>query len=131
MTKTGLRNLAVATTVAMVVAFLCGCGTMKLAGDLPKGKLAVIMGTRPLWGTNVVLKTINGRELGTFDRRVEVMPGLHTVGVKVRWGVAGGHKSTSVIRQSVHARAGYEYRIDAKVDGDDEILLILLERKNG
>ncbi len=115
---------------ALLCALLCGCGTMKLAGDLPKGKLAVIMGTRPLWGTNVVLKTINGQELGTFDRSVEVTPGLHTVGVRVRWGVAGGYKITGLIRQSVHAKAGYEYRIDAKVGGHDEILLILLERKN-
>ncbi len=100
---------------------------MKLAGDRPKGEIAVIMGTRPLVGTNVVLKTIDGKELGTFDRSVEVTPGLHTVGVKVKW---GGYKSTGLILQRVYAKAGYEYKIDAKVAGDDEILLIVLERKN-
>lgn len=105
----GLRRLtcALLTTGAWLLA---GCTTMQAyEGPKKASHETAVIKSNPL-RDGAFVQQINGKNLGFIDGSVEVLPGLHSLTIRVLIGFGGGSKTISL-----EAKAGGTYRVNGKI----------------
>jgi hypothetical protein len=109
--------------LTLICLIMAGCATAQLyeGQKLDRSKVAVIKGT-PEWNfitsANVVIKEVDGVEIGAGSYKVEVLPGKHVLLVKCEMlNVASFNRHTL----EVDVEAGKTYFLALKVSPDSRL----------
>ncbi len=116
----------------IVSIFLNGCGTMQLyTGDrLPKGEVAIIKTNMDSWLRNTWISEIDGKPVGIMNTKVEVLPGVHTLRIKVKDSEFAQPVYMGVDTISFEAEAGHVYRVDGKIKRVEAVTWVIDEATN-
>ncbi|MHC4270059.1 MAG: hypothetical protein ACYSTS_16565 [Planctomycetota bacterium] len=126
----------------LVITFFCGCGTIQVyTGDrLPKEKVAIIKqnGARPYY---IEIEEIDGKSVDSVFRDFEILPGVHTLRIKVMGSFPGFERKEDVDTISFVAEASHVYRVVGWLDEQENAVIwvideetnvpVTLERKKG
>ncbi len=112
--------------------FLNGCQTMQLyTGDrLPREEVAIIKTNMESWFRNTWISEIDGKPVGIMNTKVEVLPGVHTVRIKVKDSEFAQPVYVGVDTISFEAEAGHVYRVDGKVRRVEAVTWVIDEETN-
>ena len=109
---------------------LVGCAT-KQAYEGPKLPSEGVVLIKPSFGlvTLATIAEVNGKERGFFEERAEVLPGEHTVKIRVSrdtfFGKTIGNKTLTF-----QAKTGHTYKVDGTISGGDAFAWIVDETNN-
>ena len=112
--------------------FLNSCQTMQLyTGDrLPKEEVAIIKPNMEGWFRNTWISEIDGKPVGITNTKVEVLPGVHTLRIKVKDSEFALPVYMGVDTISFEAEAGHVYRVDGRIKRVEAVTWVIDEETN-
>jgi len=101
--------------------YLAGCAGQPHFYDgekLPPEKVSIIKGNVGLLpgSTTISISSVDGKSIKPYVNSVEVLPGVHVLGVHYYWHLAGGWSADGQI--TVDTQAGKTYQLSAKKNAD-------------
>jgi hypothetical protein len=100
-------------------------------GDrLPKEEVAIIKPNMEGWFRNTWISEIDGKPVGITNKKVEVLPGIHTLRIKVKDSEFAQPVYMGVDTISFEAEAGHVYRVEGKIKRVEAVTWVIDEETN-
>jgi hypothetical protein len=98
--------------ILVAVGFAVGCGTLRAypGPPLPGGQVATLQPALD-WEAEIRIDEVDGRPLGWWRSRAELMPGEHTVQATVMMRGAGARGAVATHELQLAAQAGHAYEV--------------------
>jgi hypothetical protein len=108
----GVSRLLLLSAVLLAAGLAVACGTLRTYPGPSRSESAVAT-LRPAldWHAEIRIDSVDGRPLGWWRSRAELLPGEHTVRATVFMRGVGGRGAVATHELQLKAQAGHDYEV--------------------